>query len=440
MKDDIPAYNVKAVIHETGLTPATLRAWERRYGLIKPHRSPGGHRLYTIADIALLKWLMARQAEGLSISHAVEMWRNQHQTLEKPQESTATPRISEIEVNGKQTLDQFRSRWIEACLAFDESSAEQTVTQALALTPPEVVCTELFQKGLAEIGSGWYNGKVTIQQEHFASALVVRRLNALLAAAPPPTRSTRLLAACPPGEAHDLALLMLAFILRWRGWDVIYLGANVPIARLGETLKSAAPGMVISVAQTLPGAAALRELGDFLNASKIPLAYGGGIFNQIPALTSRIPGHYLGHELNAVPLVVENLFIHQPTFATPEPISPGYEKTLQAFQEKQALITTMVSQSLLDGKIHRRHIDEANHHFTRAISSALALGDIRFLDESVGWLNGLMENYGLALAQASRYYTAYHQAVAVHLADQAGIILEWLSGVHRFKETETNHA
>ena len=233
---------------------------------------------------------------------------------------------------------------------------------------------------------------------------------------------------------------LLSLFLRRRGINVIYLGANVPLVHLGDTLKSAAPGMVISVAQTLPGAAALRELAEFLNASEIQLAYGGGIFNQIPALTGRIPGHFLGHELNSVPQIVENLIIHQPSHPTPEPISPLYERTLRTFKEKQALITMSVSQELLKGEIHHRHIDEANHHFTRAITSALALGDIRFLDESVGWLNGLMENYGLAQAQSSQYYTAYHQAVAAHLGDQAGIILEWLAGVHRFTETGTSHA
>ncbi len=75
MIDQTSGYNLKAVIHETGLNAETLRAWERRYGLPKPERTAGGHRLYSQHDIQMLNWLSARQKEGLSISRAVELWR-----------------------------------------------------------------------------------------------------------------------------------------------------------------------------------------------------------------------------------------------------------------------------------------------------------------------------------------------------------------------------
>ena len=69
-----PTYNLKAVIKETGIAADTLRAWERRYGLPMPGRTPGGHRLYSKRDIEIIKWLMAKQGEGLSISRAVDLW------------------------------------------------------------------------------------------------------------------------------------------------------------------------------------------------------------------------------------------------------------------------------------------------------------------------------------------------------------------------------
>ena len=68
-----PTFNLKVVVQETGLKPDTLRAWERRYGLPQPHRTPGGHRLYSQRDIDTLKWLVARQNEGMSISRAVKL-------------------------------------------------------------------------------------------------------------------------------------------------------------------------------------------------------------------------------------------------------------------------------------------------------------------------------------------------------------------------------
>jgi len=65
-----PTFNLKVVVRETGLKPDTLRAWERRYGMPQPHRTPGGHRLYSQYDIDTLKWMVDRQNEGLSISRA----------------------------------------------------------------------------------------------------------------------------------------------------------------------------------------------------------------------------------------------------------------------------------------------------------------------------------------------------------------------------------
>ena len=142
---------------------------------------------------------------------------------------------------------------------------------------------------------------------------LARHLNALFAIAPLPTRPGRLLAACPPGEDHDLALLMLAFILRWQGWEVIFLGADVPLDRLDSTLRVISPSLVISAAQTLPGAASLLEQAKFVNNRSIPLAFGGGIFNQVDGLSERIPGHFLGQNVDSAPQVIEHLVTYQPS-------------------------------------------------------------------------------------------------------------------------------
>ena len=74
-RNEVPTFNMKVVVQETGLTPDTLRAWERRYGMPRPERTEGGHRLYSQYEIDMLKWLIVRQEEGLSISNAVDLWR-----------------------------------------------------------------------------------------------------------------------------------------------------------------------------------------------------------------------------------------------------------------------------------------------------------------------------------------------------------------------------
>lgn len=429
MAGNIPMYNLKAVIHETGLTPATLRAWERRYGLLHPQRTAGGHRLYTEDDIRMLKWLIARQEEGLSISHAIEMWRS----LATQESTPLHPALPPQPVTGISglVLDDLRHDWIQACLAFDEAAAEQALAQSFAIASPEVVSVEVLQRGLSEIGAGWYQGSVSVQQEHFASALAMRRLNTLFTAAGAPTRAERLLAACPPGEQHEFILLLLSYLLRRRGWDVVYLGANVPLDRLDTAIQRIAPRLILSVAQTLNSAASLRDMAFFANQQHITFAYGGGIFIQIPELIERIPGHYLGSELSLAPQMVEQFLTHT---APPSPAgqhTPIYPQLLESFTAKEGLILATLNELLQPIHIDPSHLEEANHNFNGYIVSALKLGDMHYLDHSVGWLHGFLANYGLSPSLASAYYQAYHQAVEQHLGSSSEPILAWLSEVER---------
>jgi len=419
-----PTYNLKAVVQETGLTPATIHAWERRYSLFKPSRSPGGHRLFSEDEINLLKWLVARKNEGLSISQAVELWRSRADPFQVQIEVHSFPQPVIVSAEG--TLDQLRKTWLAACLDFDEPMAEMAMAKALAIATPEVVCIQMLQKGLAELGEGWYAGKVSVQQEHFASALVARRLNALFSIAPTPTRPGRLLAACPPGEDHDLSLLMLAFILRWRGWELIYLGADVSLDHLDATLQAISPQLVLSVAQTLPGAASLSMLAEMVNERSILLAYGGGIFNRIVDLSGHIRGHFLGRQFDMAPQAIEQLLTYRPPQPPPLPLPATYAATLEGFREKEAFIVSRVRQLLQTSPIDLRYIEVANANFASAVVSALALGDIHFLDHSSEWLNGLLENYGMPTAFAVQYYIAFQQAVQEQLGLQAQPILQWL--------------
>ena len=123
MVSTTPAFNLKVVLKETGLTADTLRAWERRYGLPVPQRSAGGHRLYSQRDIETIKWLMKRQTEGLSISRAVDMWKEQLASGEDPLAGSApttffTASTIPAQYISDTALDPLRAHWIEACLNF----------------------------------------------------------------------------------------------------------------------------------------------------------------------------------------------------------------------------------------------------------------------------------------------------------------------------------
>jgi len=433
MASSEPLFNLKAVVRQTGIKSDTLRAWERRYGLPLPRRSTGGHRLYSQHDIDTINWLSARQQEGLSIKRAVEQWRqieaDGHDPLEAVASFATTRTAATRPYSTGDTLEGMSRDWLDACLTYDEQKSTLILNQAFALYPPETVAVELLQRAAAQVGEGWYQGGVTVQQEHFCSALIVRRLEALVMAAPPPTRPGRILIACPPEEYHVIGPLLLTFLLRRRGWQVLYLGANVPTERLGTTVAAANPQLAILAAQRLRTAATLVEAAKVLQQEQVPLAYGGLIFNLVPALRQRVAGHFLGKALEAAPQMVESLMrAPHPVPAVEEP-SAIYQSALDRFQERQPLIEANLTQSLsVDGLSHN-HLTIANREIGQSIVAALALGDVHFLGSDMEWVRGLLKNFQVPDEAMVAYLRDYQRIAAEHLGHEHPVV-EWLGELH----------
>lgn len=428
-----PRFNLKAVVRQTGLKPDTLRAWERRYGLPTPERSEGRHRLYSQHDIDTIKWLMARQREGLSIKRAVDLWQQIEAEGRDPLR-TATPiATSAVPVPasyaGGETIAELRRNWISACLAYDEQQAEQIVNQAFALYPPETVAIELLQKAVAEIGEGWYRGKVTVQQEHFCSGLVIRRLEAMVMAAPPPTRPGRILFACPPQEQHVIGPLLLTFILRRRGWEVVYLGANVPTEQLDSTVAATKPQLVMLAAQQLHTAATLLEMAHQIREQDVLLAYGGLIFNLVPELRKRIPGHFLGEQLEKAPQVVESLMTVPRAIPAADAVPDRFREARAHFDEQESLIEARLVQARGSMDVAPQLLTIANRGLALNISAALALGDMDYLGTDIDWVKGLLSNYGHPTELLRDYLIAYHRAAAEFLDERGEPVVAWLNKV-----------
>jgi len=419
---DNPIFNLKAVVKETGLKPDTLRVWERRYGLPSPSRSEGKHRLYSQRDINILKWLMERQNEGLSISHAVEMW---HQLESKGNDPLE---INLIEKNDSpfknvETMADLRQAWMTACLNFDEMRAEHILAQGFSLYPLPVVCFELVQKGLAELGRGWLHMEVSVQQEHFASALVIRWLEALIAATPAPTRPGKILLGCPAEEEHVIPLLLLNLQLRRQGYEVIYLGANTPFAYLENTLQLIKPDLVVLTAQTLPAAANLLEVAQLLHRLRLPLAFGGFIFNTLPSLQSAIPGYFLGEQLEIALQTIETFFVTPPPPVTPKAIPSVYHYTLLHLQEHQPYLDMAIWQAIQWPSTLKNQFPSLNIIVRRHLWAALKLGDMALLSPSLNWLT---PNITLTSSQLKTYWWAYHEATQNHLGERGQLLQNWL--------------
>ncbi len=426
-----PAFNLKAVLLETGLAADTLRAWERRYGLPTPNRSAGGHRLYSQYDIETIKWLIARQAEGLSISRAVEMWNEHIASGLDPLAGYTSSSFSSAQAGSANaapdtTLDMIRAQWITACMNYSEANAEQALNKAFSIFPVESVCMEVLQKGMSEIGGLWYENRATVQQEHFASGLAMRRLDALLSASPTPTRPQTVLIGCPPREWHTFTPLMLSLFLRRRGLNVIYLGANVPAERFEETVAKIRANLVILVAQSLTSAATLQTTAFSLLGQNTPVCYGGRIFIMRESLREYIPGHYLGNAVDASMEQVEKILKSKDKAKETKVVSQEYTAALHAFTARRANIENTIREMIQPLSVDPEHLNTGIHFLGDIITAALQFGDMEHVTDEVEWLKVLLQSHKRPSHELADFMNGYFQAVDKHINGSGTPIKAWL--------------
>jgi len=425
-----PAYNLKVVLKETGLKADVLRAWERRYNLPQPQRTQGGHRIYSKYDIKIVKWLITRQAEGFSISRAVELWQEAIAAGIDPlvEFSPATPSLSPEHLSSTDTrIEKMRQQWLEANMSFNSNRVEEVLNQAFAMFPVETVCIEILQRGLSDIGNDWHLGKASVQQEHFASALATRRLDALIAATPRPTRQETILVGCPAGERHTFSMLMLCLFLCRRGLKVVYLGADVPIDQLEETSTATGADLIVLGAQQLTTAATLQTTAQILQSRGITLAYGGLIFNRVSKLRERIPGYFLGESLEDALILIERLITSPTAFSTLVSLDETHQRLARVYQEKRPLIEKALFEDHLKADLPTDYIPEANYFFGNELTAALELGDPAFLEADLDWVERLAAGRQISSGRVTSYLAIYSHALCKEIGKSSIPITDWIS-------------
>jgi DNA-binding transcriptional MerR regulator len=424
-----PSFNLSVVLRETGIKADTLRAWERRYGLPSPARTQGKHRLYSERDIETIKWLLARLGEGLRIRNAVDLWHEIEASGLDPvtTRQTSPSIIQPVQLPAiRADLDEIRNAWVSYALDFDETSAEIVLAQSFARYPIEAVSLQVLQKGIHQIGEMWFTGEITVQQEHFVSALAIRHLDALLASAPPPTRNKRVLIGCPPQEEHIFSNLLIALLLRQRGWDVVYLGANVPVSHLDTTIKATQPDLVILTAMRLNTAATLLQTSLAING-KTKFAYGGLIFNSEPELRNRIPGYFLGENYEIAIQSIEQILMANLRQPKAIQISEDYKVCLDYFLENRTIIDLTVWQKIQSIGLQNQHFETAKTHFPESIIASLKLGHINGLDSEIEWIKQLLVNNNIPAEMLDNFLNLYLEALKTNLDERGQILIAWLS-------------
>jgi methanogenic corrinoid protein MtbC1 len=251
----VSKYRIQAVAQLTGLSSALIRAWEARYRLVQPERTPAGYRLYSDDDVAVLLGAQSLVRQGMAPMQIAQLSKDQIIRAQRLQlVSTASEVLARDAQNeGKKasTDIQHPSSYVEridrllaAFGSFDQHTADDLLSVPLQTLPAEEVCRNLLLPLLVEVGERWHRGELSVAAEHFGTTLVRNKLMSLLGELRQTGRRFRVLCACPPGDLHEMGLLLFALEATIQGWDTIYLGANVPLIDLIQTAKKLRPTLV----------------------------------------------------------------------------------------------------------------------------------------------------------------------------------------------------
>jgi len=248
--DNGEGMSIGSLAARTGVPVDTLRAWERRYGVLSPWRTDGGQRRYGAADVERVLWLAARCAEGQRISDAV----------------AALTALSAREA-GAETLpvDALIARISASARQGDSGRMEAELDRAFAALPLVQVMELVVFPALADLGRRWAAGESVVVAEHMLSTATERRLAGRLAAARRP-RGPIGIVACPPGERHSVGAMTLSVLMAQDGWRITFLGADTPL-RVAVSIAAARRASACVAVCTVPGSAAraVRELDNCHN-------------------------------------------------------------------------------------------------------------------------------------------------------------------------------
>jgi DNA-binding transcriptional MerR regulator len=221
------------ISRRSGVSAELLRAWERRYGLLRPQRSTGGLRLYSSGDLDRVRAMQRHMSQGLAAREAAAL-------VGQATAEAARPRIEAPLF----APERARANLGDALEAFDEPRAQAVFDALLSVATLDTLLSHVVLPYLHDIGDRWERGELSVAQEHFASNVLRGRLLGL-ARGWGRNDGPRALLACPEGERHDLGLIAFGLALRERGWRIDYLGPDTPVESLEEAARRTDPSVVV---------------------------------------------------------------------------------------------------------------------------------------------------------------------------------------------------
>ena len=284
-------YTIKRAAELTGISVATLRAWERRYGVVSPQRSDGGYRLYGPEDVRALAIMNSLVNEGWSAREAAaETTRRlssrdaagRETPLGRGDREVRGGRVAPLRPGGRYQSEDAEA-FIRAAERLDSASATAVLDSRFALGTFEHVVDDWLMPTLALVGEAWAHGRLTVAGEHLVSYAVQRRLAAAYEVASARVDGPTLLIGLPPGARHELGLLAFAVAARRAGFATVYVGADLPVEDWLRAIEARrAAGMVMAVPRNIDIATA-QEIVDTVSRThpEVVIGLGGSQQNEI---------------------------------------------------------------------------------------------------------------------------------------------------------------
>lgn len=255
-------YPIRTVSNLTGVNSITLRAWERRYGLIKPIRTPKGHRLYTQNDIDLIQQVLDLLDKGISIGQVKDYLKGK---------STQTKREK-----ASDPWSNYQRRMLNAIVRFDANALDQTYNDALSLYPIDLVTKHLILPLLKQLGIRWAESEGSVAEEHFFGAYLRNKLGARFHHHTATQHGPVLVAACLPGEQHEVGLMLFCLSALDQGYRLVYLGADTPFEELTVPVARSKADAILLAGSIDPDASVLnRGLTTLVESVDVPVFVGG---------------------------------------------------------------------------------------------------------------------------------------------------------------------
>lgn len=296
--DDQGKYRINAVSEMTGIPAATLRAWERRYGLPEPRRTESSYRVYSDADVELIRRVRELCDQGMAPSEAAKLVLADLEQRKAPSANSADPFVHAAEAI------------VQAVAAFNPIQVESAVRHAMALGPATSIFDRVFKPAMVEIGQRWHDGTFSVGQEHMATQIVETAASTMLRLVQREHSERVAILACFADDTHTLSSYGFALHMAAWGFGVVRLGARTPPHAIRQAVEELSPAIVGLSSTIVPAAHRARELIEEYAAAcgSTPWVVGGMAANDLTELVRQRGGTVIeGFDPRQARRVIESL-------------------------------------------------------------------------------------------------------------------------------------